>query len=142
MTVSDGLRTFRMCMILVTFINLAVMSAVYNIAFSGWGKPAMGFLNIAVIISSVVLFFTYIYSASRKNAVDKFFRFGTMLLPAGFLLYHGFDGIAALDKSRLLTSGGCEYVKYCSLLASNFFIAAITGVLTFVEMCMTLKQSA
>ena len=157
------MRSLRLWLLFVTFVNLAFVSVDY-----AWTDAiAREYINthphdkkqsntyswqrLAIIISSVFLFFAYLYAVfGKKPLVHRFVRAALMLVPALFLLVIIFlwvDGWDRMGKMMGRSMFTCwiwpdDMVNWCRVDVAHHFVAIITGFFVAIEVFITLLSTA
>ncbi|KAK3831928.1 MAG: hypothetical protein J3R72DRAFT_454484 [Linnemannia gamsii] len=168
----------RIWVAFVTFISLSVTISYYGYVASqisyareqgGWEGyyTSLRWGDICSIITAVILFGIYAYSACTRNKVtsliqNKFLRAILILIPTGLLLYlncHVINGLIFIqntvnestknsfedsyDESFKLNMFVCDKeIPLCFLMLSHIFLAVITGVFVCVEVVMSFFLSS
>ncbi|KAG0054193.1 hypothetical protein BGZ89_002705 [Linnemannia elongata] len=156
-------RSLRLWLLFVTFVNLAFVTVDYPWSYA----LARGFNNalpddkkkpltyswkmFAIIISSVFLFFAYLYAVlGKKPLVHRFVRAALMLVPALFLLgimFPWVDASVQVGKMMGKSMFTCWYwpddlINWCRVDVVHHFIAIITGIFVAIEVFITLLSTA
>ncbi|KAK3848499.1 MAG: hypothetical protein J3R72DRAFT_429155 [Linnemannia gamsii] len=102
----------------------------------------LGRRDICSIITAVILFGIYAYSAFTRNKAtsfiqNKFLRAILILIPTGLSLYLHCDD---MNFFRLADVFACE-TSYCSLAISQVSLSIITGLFVVIEVAMSFFMS-
>ncbi|KAK3848496.1 MAG: hypothetical protein J3R72DRAFT_2822, partial [Linnemannia gamsii] len=168
----------RIWVAFVTFINLSVTISYYSYRahqveyarklgeLDEEFDPNLGWRDICSIITAVILFGIYAYSAFTRNKAtsfiqNKFLRAILILIPTVLLLYIECESINGLrivqnlmneSRRRHFPEGYDDTFKInifvchkenhlCFLMLSHIFLAVITGLFVVVEVAMSFFMS-
>ncbi|KAF9124669.1 hypothetical protein BGW39_007978 [Mortierella sp. 14UC] len=138
-----ALRRMRIWLLVLVTLSAILVIAKYSYAAANLGALLrLIWKDWAVIISIVILFFSYIYAFKGQPRLHKYLRAFLILIPTIMLLYVNFDYLARyLDatSTRPQQRFVCPFGNAsCLLHWSLVFVSVIMGVFVLIEVGMTL----
>ncbi|KAI1312991.1 hypothetical protein EDD11_002812 [Mortierella claussenii] len=149
MSSTIGLRRLRIWLIILSFLTVAMMIACYIRYAASWDYHViLPWQDIILIILTVLLFFSYIYSVKGKSRLHKGIRAFLMLFLCTFLL-----GLQSKSISLEVDYSNTPYAKeygykafqcfpyydYCYMCWSFTFLSMLVSIFGIVDVAWTLK---
>lgn len=157
------MRGLRFWLLFVTFVNLVFVSVdypwshalarEYNNTLPDDKKKSINYnwKVYAIIVSSVFLFFAYLYAVfGKKPLVHRFVCAALMLVPALFLLGIMFPWVdSSVQAGKIMGKSmlTCWYwpddmINWCRVDVAHHLVAIITGIFVAIEVFITLLSTA